>query len=91
MYEIWYAFYIYSLSQFALATFQVLNSHMACGSIPDNTVLESDPNAQIPWLRIIESELEVNREIKPLVTEEETEAHTECLNGLLEVTQVNLG
>lgn len=47
---------------------------MACGSIPDNTVLESDPNAQVPWVRIIESELEVNREIKPLVTEEETEA-----------------
>lgn len=61
MYEIWYAFYIYSLSQFALATFQVLNSHTwPVAVIRDNTVLESDPKAQVPWIRITESELEVN-------------------------------
>lgn len=52
---------------------------MACGYILDDTVLESDPNIQGPQIRITESELEVNLEIKPLVTDEETEAHTECV------------
>lgn len=37
----------------------------------DRTVL--NPNAQVLWIRISESELEVNLEIKSLVTNEETE------------------
>lgn len=53
----------------------------------DRTVL--NPNAQVLWIRISESELEVNLEIKSLVTNEETEVQS--LNGLLAVTQLNLG
>lgn len=55
----------------------------------DSTVIESDPNAQVLWIRITESELEVNSEVKPLVTNEKTEVQS--LNGLLGVTQLSLG
>lgn len=73
-----------------LATFQVISSHMRLAAITlDSTVLESDPNAQVLWIRITESELEVNSEVKPLVTNEKTEVRS--LNGLLGVTQRSLG
>lgn len=73
-----------SPSQFVLATFQVLSSHMWLVAITlDSTVLESDPKPQVLWIRITESELEVNSEIKPFVTNEKTEVWG--LNCLLTV------
>lgn len=81
---------MYSSSQFVLATLQVLNGHMwLVVTTGASTLLESNPNTQVLWIRITESELEVNSEIKPLFTNEKTEVRS--VNGLLAVTQLNLG
>lgn len=81
---------MYSSSQFVLATLQVLNGHMwLVVTTVASTLLSSNPNAQVLWIRITESELEVNSEIKPLFTNEKTEVWS--VNGLLAITQLNLG
>lgn len=52
--------------QFVLATLQVLNGHMwLVVTTVASTLPQCNPNAQVLWIRITESELEVNSEIKP--------------------------